>query len=202
MTDPVSLTSFMDFVSKSGTPQYSQAKKIATELAEGYEFYADYWRLLRNPIQTMHRNGDPKSVLKNVLNGLNKKKVDNYTKAISGYSSFLGRSDTEGVVPKSSIWAGKDLQIRVNPEVLFAHKGTPTLCKLYFKGTTLRKLDTVVILHLLKHHHSAGKTHEVGVVDVQRGKIHLYSTTNYDPAVVEAILSANAASLATMISTL
>ena len=66
----ISLTSFVDFVSKSGTPKVTVVQNVITQLREGYDPVKDFWKTLRDAIVEMHRHKKPKSDLDMTLKRL------------------------------------------------------------------------------------------------------------------------------------
>ena len=85
---PVSLSTFVDFavaspMSKAGVVQ--KAKKPIG--SQGF----DYWLPLREAIIKLHRQNAVPSTLSNVLDDLDKRKLDNYRECITGYKQWLKR---------------------------------------------------------------------------------------------------------------
>jgi len=59
----ISLTSFVDFVSKAGTPKLTVVKNAKQQLAEGYDPATDFYKAIRDGIIGMHKSGQPKTAL-------------------------------------------------------------------------------------------------------------------------------------------
>lgn len=51
----ISLTDFVDFVIKMGTPKLTKVKAVKNR--EEYEPAKDYWRQLRKGLQSFHKKG-------------------------------------------------------------------------------------------------------------------------------------------------
>jgi hypothetical protein len=94
----VSLTDFVDFVSKSGRPKLTHVQGIKWRPA--YDPATDFWRALREEIADYHRpNQTVKSRLDRVMNGIThppkakaKAKAKAYPAALKGYKSLLGKN--------------------------------------------------------------------------------------------------------------
>jgi hypothetical protein len=63
----ISLTEFVDFVIKSGTPKLTAVRHIKAMHADEYHPMRDYWKTLRDGIVEMHEQGQPKSALDDVV---------------------------------------------------------------------------------------------------------------------------------------
>ena len=75
--DSVSLTYFLDFVSKAGSPKLTVVRDFKTK--DPYDPRTDYWKKLRDAIIEFHRTGKTdKNWLDGVLHGLTDKKKDNF----------------------------------------------------------------------------------------------------------------------------
>jgi len=53
----ISLTKFVDFVIKSGTPKMTQVRAIKKRRVDGYDPSHDYYRKLRDGIVELHQQG-------------------------------------------------------------------------------------------------------------------------------------------------
>ena len=54
------LTEFVDFVSKAGTPKLTVVRKVKQRHAEGYDPQTDFYKIIREGIVLMHRLNKPK----------------------------------------------------------------------------------------------------------------------------------------------
>lgn len=113
----ISLTDFVDFVIKSGTPKLTKVRSIKNR--GDYEPAMDFWRQLREGIKNFHRaRSRHKSELDDIVDSLqNPRKVARYTAAIRGYKKFLGHKNIRWFDPATDDWTYEDLSVKVNPEL-------------------------------------------------------------------------------------
>lgn len=177
----VPMTSFLDFVLKTGTPRMTCAKQIKAQMAEPYDPTTDYYKRFRDGVQEMHREGLDKSQLIKIIGALPDRKVDNYNAMISGYKKFLGTKDVEWFEPPRKIWKEGNLQIAVNPEVCLEWGGTKRIIKLYLKADKPSKDRFSSVLALMKHT-LPSKGCELCLLDVRNNKLY-----TYEPSMLELI---------------
>lgn len=146
----ISLTDFVDFVVKAGTPKLTKVRQIK-ERGE-YGPATDFWRPLREAIVAFHKNGGRnKQQLDGVLRGLtDQKKQNRYPEAIEGYKKFLGRKQIQWFEPCKAIWSNSALDVRINPEIGLIISGERYVIKLYFKDERLEKRKVDVVLTLME----------------------------------------------------
>lgn len=170
----ISLTSFVDFVSKSGTPKLTAVKKTRKQMSEGYGPEKDFYKRFRESVIEMHRKSGSISTVTSILPGLtNSKKMKAYPRLVEGYRKWSGRKGAEWFEPVSAIWSSGGLTVRVNPELGLVVKGTPHLIKLYFKEAKLTKNRIDIITHLMAVACAAQAPNPcvMGVLDVRRSKL-------------------------------
>jgi len=95
----ISLTDFVDFVIKSGTPKLTKVRAIKNR--PEYEPAIDYWRQLREGIKDFHRaGGADKSALDDIVDSLhNTKKIIRYRPPSGATRSFLAAGISAGSIP-------------------------------------------------------------------------------------------------------
>lgn len=193
--ETVSLTYFVDFVLRSGTPKITgvrEYKQRRDELA------ADFYRPIREGIQTMHRRGACESVLDEILAHQNdEKKRRIYPHVAAGYRKFLAAGDKRWFSPPQAELQLGPLAVNLNPEVGFMIDKKPHLVKLYFRQEPLTSKRTSIVLALFAA--GLGKSypeHAFAMLDVQRGKLHT-SETPPNPR-LEVLLRGEAASFSTI----
>ena len=175
----ISLTDFIDFVSKVGTPKYTLVNKI--HLREAYQPAFDFWKPLRDGIIDLHKLGQDKSALDNVLSNLtDKKKIGRYPALVDSYKSFLGRKNIEWFEPPFKEWKMSDLRIKLNPELGIDINGKLYVIKLYFKSDPLSQMKADLILLLMNTKLKKGDFKEAtfAVLDIERKK--LFEKTKLD----------------------
>lgn len=171
----ISLTDFVDFVIKSGTPKLTKVRAIKNR--PDYEPAIDFWKQLREGLQAFHRTGGgDKAELDNIVSSLdNTRKIGRYSAAISGYKKFLGRKNIRWFRPPSDTWAFGDLAVKVNPELGLRIDGERHLVKLYFKdeAPTKNRLEVVSEMMRLVLSAKTAPNTKMAVLDVSKGKLYV-----------------------------
>lgn len=167
----ISLTDFVDFVIKSGSPKLTKVKSAKTR--PDYDPKTDYWKSLRDGIVRVSKGKASKASLDSLVSASSDAKKARYRECAKGFKKFLGTKPTIWVPPVSSLWEAGGLEVRVNPEIGLKIKGVPHLIKLHFKAEKLSKIRVDSVL-LLMAQALAGKakpgTH-FGILDVPRAKL-------------------------------
>ncbi|HRI63108.1 MAG TPA: hypothetical protein PK156_02690 [Polyangium sp.] len=193
--EKVSLTYFVDFVLRSGTPKITGVREYKTRKDE---LAADFYRPIREGIQTMHRKGACESTLDEILAHQNDdKKRRIYPHVAAGYRKFLATGDKRWFSPPQGEIQLGPLAVNLNPEVGFMIGKKPHVLKLYFRQEPLTSKRSSIVLALF----SAGlgrayPEHIFGMLDVQRGKLHT-SDSAPNPR-LEVLLRGEAASFSTI----
>lgn len=167
----VPLTSFIDFVLKSGSPKMTCAKLIKEQMQEVYDPAKDYYKRFRDAVQEMHIKKKDKSELSKIIGLLPDSKNGNYQSMISGYKKFLGTKETIWFQPVRKIWAHGNLQIPINPELGLKWNNQKYIIKLYLKSDKLSKDRISSILALMKHTIPTKDT-VLCLLDVRNSKIY------------------------------
>jgi len=168
----ISLTTFVDFVSKAGPPKMTVVKNWKNK--EEYNPASDFYKPIRDRIVEMHKDGHSLSHLTHLLGTLtDKKKETVYPEIVDGYKSWRGRKTLEWFDPPSSNWENDDVSISVNPELGLLINGKPHLIKLYFKNDPLAKNRIDMITHLMETtcQRLAPKDTVMAVLDTRRSKL-------------------------------
>ncbi len=147
----IPLTSFMDFVIKSGSPKMTAAEKIKKNLNEPYDPITDYYKRFREGVQEMHKSNRSKSELLDIIGSLPDNKLENYATMASGYQKFLGKKAYEWIEPARKIWKHNDIEVTINPEVGLKLSDERLLVKLYLKADKPSKDRVASILALMKN---------------------------------------------------
>jgi len=175
----ISLTDFIDYVSKVGTTKYTKVKQIFNR--DDYEPAFDFWRALREGIIEFHKEGKDKKQFDKILSDLtDKKKIKRYPELIKSYKSFLGRKKIEWFDPPYKEWKVDELRVRLNPELGLEINGKFYVIKLYFKAEKLSKAKAELILLLMNSRLKKGDFKEVifAVLDIERKKLYETNSTN------------------------
>lgn len=170
----ISLTSFVDFVSKSGRSKLTVLRKTKKQIEDGYGPEKDFYKRLREALVEMHRASGTINDVSSILPVLtDQKKMALYPKLIDGYRRWSGRKGAEWFEPDHTVWRYDKLGVRINPELGLAIKGIPHLIKLYFKQEPLSKSRIDVITHLMSVAcaQRAPQGCVMGVLDVRQSKL-------------------------------
>lgn len=197
--DKLSLTYFVDFVVKAGTPKLTIVRQFKDR--EEYEPWIDFYKPLREAIVDMHATGKQKTTLDAIKAQLKDiKKLTAYPPLISGYKKFLGKKATAWFTPPSTVWTASGVDVMINPEIGLDIVGIRHVIKLYFKKEKLTKVRADLITHLMADAlagAAAGAT--FGVLDIRNAK--LFTATTTTPA-LQPLLLGEAAAFAAMFSNL
>lgn len=171
----ISLTDFVDFVIKSGTPKLTKVREIKNR--GDYDPAWDFWKQLREGIQNFHRaGGKDKTALNDILDTAKKnpKKIGRYSAAIKGYKKFLGQKNVRWFDPPSGDWSYDRLSVKVNPELGLKIDGTRYLVKLYFKDEAPTKNRLEIVSEMMKTvlAEKAQEGTKMAVLDVSNSKLH------------------------------
>jgi hypothetical protein len=175
----VALTSFIDFVLKSGSPKKTCADKIKLQMAEAYDPAKDYYKRFREAVQELHMEGHDKKDLKRLIGALPDKKIENYNMMIAGYKRFVGTKNMTWFNPTKKDWVYSKLQISINPELGLKWGETKHLIKLYLKADKPSKDRVSSILALMKHTLQVQNC-AYALLDVRNGKLYSFEEQMLD----------------------
>jgi hypothetical protein len=166
----VSLTYFVDFVLKVGTPKLSGVKEFKEHR---YDHLTDFYKPLREAIVAMHEEGKPDRALDEFLAALtDERKRRIFPGLVEGYRRFLRPTMKWFTPPHTTLPVG-DLEINVNPELGFEIDGTPYLVKTYFRGEPLAQKRVAVVLGLITSALGPGRSGTVfAMLDVKNARLH------------------------------
>ena len=165
----ISLTDFVDFVIKAGSPKLTKVREIATRAPYSPAF--DFWKALRQHIADFHRG---KVRIDTEIEALHAKKRRPYDSALLGYKKFLRKvAEPSFFEPPSERWVSSGLIVRVNPELGLCIDGKRHVIKLYFKDDEPTKHRLHAVLELMKISLKNGRFADVSVavIDVANGRI-------------------------------
>jgi hypothetical protein len=187
----VSLTDFVDFVSKSGRPKLTQVQHV--KWRPKYHPQTDFWRPLRESIIHYHRtNQTQKSVLDGALSGITHlPKLTAYPVALAGYKKFLGNKAIQALPDVRGSWSHGNLNVSVNPELALSIQGTAHVVKPLSK----KNADLILLMMADSLTSKVAPGTVLSLLDVQRGKI--FTTTVVDED-LKPLLQGEASSFETM----
>jgi hypothetical protein len=173
----LSLTDFVDVVSKAGSPKATKVSQIKNR--EKYSPATDFYKSLREGIVNIHESCSPKAALKEILGGLtDKKKIANYPLAIDGYKKWWGNKAFSWFNPPNAKFSKHGFDISVNPELGLEFNGQRHVIKLYLKDEKLTKFRVDLITGLMKLtlSQSAGNGTLMSVLDARSSKLFTSSS--------------------------
>lgn len=169
MAIDISLTDFVDFAMKSGTPKVTKIAQVKER--PDYHPAFDFYKRLREAIVSAHRDGGGIATITSAVNEqCDEKKIDNYPAIAKAYKSWWGRKNLVWFTPPASRARIQSVEIRVNPELGLEIDGEPHVVKLYFKDDKLTKSrsDMIAYLMSLELRHSAPEGALFSVLDIRR----------------------------------
>lgn len=169
----ISLTDFIEFVSKVGTTKFTKVKEIKNR--EPYHPNKDFWKALRDGIVNIHKNNLNKNKLDEIVTNLkDENKINLYPNVIKQYKSFLGRKKIEWIEPPVFDWVYSDMKVKLNPEIGLFIDDKPYIIKLYFKAEPLSKSKIDLIILMMNKYLKSGdfKDANFAVLDVCKKRLY------------------------------
>lgn len=192
--DNVSLTYFLDFALKSGTPKLTVVREF--KYRDEYKPQIDFHKPFRDKLIQTLQDGAPISDLEKWSSGVDVKKRAIYRANASGLRKVLGRKQVTWFQPPKSNYTIGPVILNVNPELGVEIQGTPHVIKLYLKEDELTRYKVQLILHVLEQAFSGSTAApKFGVLDARRGKLHVGCAISPN---IGALLCGEAAAFATM----
>jgi hypothetical protein len=167
----VSLTQFVDFTTATGPSRLTQVRKVKQQQESGYSPATDYWKSLRDGIETEFQRGwEGDASLRRLRRASDDpKKQVRYAECVRGLGRW-GRRKTFGRSRrKAGSWTAGELTVAVNPELALDIDGTKTAVKLYFRKEQLSKPRVDSLLYLLRG--SVPGNAAPAILDVARGRL-------------------------------
>jgi hypothetical protein len=135
--EKISLTDFIDVVSKSGE---SKATKVASIKNRGvYSPAVDFYKRLRDGIVELLSSDGPKTSLDDIVTSVHPKRKGHYQEAILGLKKWWGRKELKWFEPCRGEFGEGFVRVSVNPELGVLINDVPHYVKLYFKSDKLPK---------------------------------------------------------------
>ena len=169
----ISLSPFIDFVLKSGSPKMTCAKTIKSQIDDQYDPATDYYKRFREAVDELHKNNRKKGDIKSMIGSLPPNKVDNYELMVKGYQTFLGSKNITWFPPPRKVWKHKNIEVPINPELGLEWDGQKYIIKMYLKADKPSKDRVASILALIKNSLNS-KDSQIGLLDVRNSKLYLY----------------------------
>lgn len=186
----LSLTDFVDIVSKSGMPKATKVAQIKSR-AE-YEPAFDFYKPLREHIVDVHSSNKAKNSIDDVMGGvIDKKKLSNYPSVVEGYKRWWGRKTFVWFDPISKPYAANGVEVNVNPELGLQFNGQRHLIKLYFKQEPLSKKRVGIITHLMETtlREAYGSQETMSILDIRNARLLSYERSPLAGPMIDAELA-------------
>lgn len=174
----ISMTHFVDFVLKAGTPRLTTVRATKTTR---HDLLSDFYLPLREAMLDMHRSGKPVSALRDHLAALeDERKKRIYPAIVKGYEKFLASTGATFFEPPAGTLKMGGLTININPEIGLDIGGVPHLVKLYFRGEALSARRVAITLDLMAQSGIAQRVPGavLAVLDLRKAKLHTLGATN------------------------
>lgn len=172
MAVDISMTRFVDFVIKSGSPKLTSVRTTKKQLAETYSPAKNYWKQLKEAILEDLEKETGFASLDAAVSTASANRKENYRNAAKGYKRFVGKKNPAYFPVAPSKWRSSGLTVRVNPEVGLSYQGNDYAIKLHFKANKPGQSTLNSILDLIGSQISVtGKTVIPAVLDVPNAKL-------------------------------
>lgn len=168
----ISLTDFIDVVAKSGRPKATKVRQVK-ERPE-YEPAFDFYKPMREHLESLHKRGRPRSELGLILSTLtDPKKLRSYPAVIGGYEKWWGRKKLDWFSPPRGTYSSGGFDIIVNPELGLGFDQSKHVVKLFFKPEELSAFKAEIIVDLMEFQLRSMSDAETyfSVLDIRRGKL-------------------------------
>jgi len=176
--DRISLSYFVDFVLKAGTPKLTGVREFKENKDE---VYTDFYKPVREAIVEMHKAGaDPACLDKFLASLTDERRKRIYPSIVDGYRKFLSSAKITWFNPPQGTYPIGGIEININPELGLNIDGTPHLIKMYFRGEPLSGKRVQVVLNLLTSS-ALGATVPgcvFAMLDVRKAKLHTLKAPN------------------------
>lgn len=132
----LAMSAFLDVAAKVGNPRRTKIKHIKN--ADPYTPAIDFYKPLREGIQSIHRKGKAKSALGALLFGVSDpKKKTNYPACINGYATWWSNNTLVWFEPPKGKYAKLGFEVAINPELGLIVGGQRHVIKLYMNVNKL-----------------------------------------------------------------
>ena len=169
----ISLTQFVDFILKTGTPRLTEVRRIKSQHKSGYHPSRDFYRKLRDGIVEYHEYNRERTFFNNLSRGItDRNKLSIYPELINAYKKFLGRKDVAWFDQAKDFWNYKELRVSINPELGLTLNDNKYLIKLYFKEEPKLTKQRIRIISNLMDTLDRPDDVQLAILELRRGKFH------------------------------
>lgn len=186
----LSLNEFMQFIIKPGYARKRYVEQVKESRQKDYAYYEDYWKRFRDGVILLCKGKISEEVFRELKEDLPDNKKKNYSEAIDGFISFLGKKKIEWVSPVRKTTRISSLRVDVNPEIGFRYKGKVYYSKLFMSSiVSLDRKNADYILSVMEHELREKVEEDAlfSIIDVKNGRKYDYrGNDKYIDAEVEA----------------
>jgi hypothetical protein len=166
----ISLTDFLDIVSKSGTPKTTKVAQVKNRAS--YNPATDFYKKVRDRLIEVHQEYKDPSYLSDTSYITDPKKVHHFEEIISGYLKWWGKKNIKWFSPPSNSFCYNTIEVGVKPEMGLVCNNQKYVIKLHLKTEEITKTRADIVLHLMetslrKH----CKDEIMAVLDVRSSKL-------------------------------
>jgi hypothetical protein len=176
----VSLTEFVDIVSKSGRPKASKVRDVKNK--PEYTPAFDFYKAFREHVIKVHSDGSPKTALDEIVAKVDSKKTSNYHELVAGYKKWWGRKALTWSSPPRGTFLYSKTEIILNPELRLQINGDDFVVKLFNKDAVLKSTQVEIIVGLmeLELREKVHTNTKFAVLDVRKSVLQVPVTTPTD----------------------
>jgi hypothetical protein len=166
----LTLTDFIDFVAKSGTPKMTHARNVKRR--GEYDPATDYYLPIRSRIIEACSRGRPVSAA-SLTAGCHPKKRSHYAQIASGFERWQKLGVGRWLAPPVAEWTCGDVRVRINPELALKRPNELLIVKLYFKAEPLSRARIDLITHLMERalRRESPPGSRMGVLDIRKARL-------------------------------
>jgi hypothetical protein len=191
----ISATTYIDFLSATGTSRLAVVRDAIRQYGEAYEQRRDFYRPVREGIISLHRNGQDRAALPELVVPVDDRRAEHIRACIEGYQRWVGKKLIVWVRrPAPVVWQSGEVQVQINPELGIAINGERHYVKLYLKGKPFTQKRANLLLHLVAKA-VPDRSITPALLDVRRSKLF---TQTAAPGDLELVLRAEALSFVAM----
>ena len=186
----LSLTDFVEVVSKSGTPKATKIKQIKDR--PGYHPSTDYYKQAREKIVELHKDKLDLEELDHIAMSVSPKKRLNYLDVVNGYKKWSTKKTLSWFHPPTYTHEKHGVAVNINPELGLNINNQLHVIKLYFKSEPLTKNRVDIITYLMSDclKDSCQDGVIMSIMDIRRSKlIDAPAMSKHLPALINAELA-------------
>lgn len=187
----ISLTDFVDVVSKSGSPKATKVNQIKNR--DDYHPATDFYKKFRDGVIKTHKDSQPRTALFDLRNAVSDpKKIKSYGEILNGYNKWWGKKNIVWFDPPKKYYESFGIEVSINPELGLNIDGQRHIIKLYLKEEPLSRLrvDLVTVLMERSLRDFCEEGDVIGVLDVRKSKLFIVNAkVDKTMAMVDAELS-------------